>query len=164
MSQQVSVESHNSYGWIRPDADACYLCGKKEYATPVDGFQVCECDKCERPVCENCAETDVDCVGDPPQYVTTQWQCEQECLVDIRIPITVTFDFFIDNVKPDEIEETIRALEMAVVEARFEDHIPFDGDLGSGTRWQPADADMENIGVRTHADSGSFYSWKRKVA
>ncbi len=55
-------ERHNSYGWIKPTADACYLCGKKEYATPVDGFQVRECERCERSVCQECAE--IDCGGE----------------------------------------------------------------------------------------------------
>ena|ERR1044071_7446537 len=151
--QPTDTARHNAYGWIKPDAATCYICGKKEYATPVDGFHVKECGKCERLVCEHCAEVDAD-------ERSIQWQCSEECLVDVRVPVTVIFDFSIENVKPGEVEETVRALEMAVVEARLENAITFD-ELVLGTRWQPANADMDNVGIRTHARSGSFYPWKR---
>jgi hypothetical protein len=36
--------------------------------------QVKDCDKCEHPVCGECAEVDYDMVDDPPSYVNTQWQ------------------------------------------------------------------------------------------
>lgn len=36
--QTQTAERHNSYGWIKPNADACSICGKKEFATPVDGI------------------------------------------------------------------------------------------------------------------------------
>lgn len=56
------VARHSAYGFVRPDADACYRCGRKEFTTPVEGFQVRSCDRCERLVCELCAE--VDCGGE----------------------------------------------------------------------------------------------------
>ncbi len=52
----------------------CYLCGREESGfnwTHVQG-----CDKCERPVCDECAEVDYDFVGDPGRYVNTQWICD----------------------------------------------------------------------------------------
>jgi hypothetical protein len=73
----ISAERHNAYGWVRPDAATCYLCGKKEYITPVDGFQVQDCDECSRPICEQCAEVDYD--GDSEGFRNTQWQCEKGC-------------------------------------------------------------------------------------
>lgn len=62
---------HNAYGWIKPIATACYLCGKKAFNTPVEGFQVRDCDRCEQPVCEDCAE--VDCGGEGEGV---QWICD----------------------------------------------------------------------------------------
>lgn len=82
MSEQIqtqAAEGHNSYGWIKPDAGTCHLCGKKEFATPVDGFQVQDCDRCELPVCEECCESDYDLVGDPGAYHCTQWICSGGC-------------------------------------------------------------------------------------
>lgn len=60
MSTQLTNAAiqHNIYGWIRPDADACEVCGRKEFTTPVDGFQVRACDRCERFICELHAEAD----------------------------------------------------------------------------------------------------------
>lgn len=169
MNTQLTPEviRHNDYAWIRPDAEACYLCGRKEFATPVDGFQVRPCGKCERPVCERCAETDADC--DQDGYHTTSWQCEQECLIDVRVPVTVTFDFSIHSVKPNEVEDAIRRLQDAVAGASLESCVATDfedGDeaLASGTRWTPGSADMENVGVRTHARSGGYSPWKPKTA
>lgn len=160
-TQQSEVDRHNAYAWVKPDAAQCHLCERKEFATPVDGFQVQDCDKCGRPVCERCAEVDYD--GDSEGFRNTQWQCEQECLVDVRVPVTVTFDFSIENVKPDEVEFVIRQLEDAVIKARMEDLVDI-ADLVNGTRWTPADADMDNVGIRTHARSGSFYPWKAEKA
>lgn len=163
MSETITeADRHNAYAWVKPDAAKCYLCNKAEFATPVDGFQVQNCDKCARPVCQSCAETDYDAQGDPSEFINTQWQCEQECLVDVRVPVTVTFDFSIENVKPDEVEFVIRQLEDAVIKARMENLVDI-ADLASGTRWTPADADMDNVGIRTHARSGSFAPWKRKA-
>lgn len=75
----ISADRHNAYGWIRLDAAACHLCGRKEYATPVDGFQVQECTRCSRLICENHADTDADC--DQDGYFTTEWVCKDsvEC-------------------------------------------------------------------------------------
>ncbi len=87
--------------------------------------------------------------------------CHEECLVDVRIPVTVEFDFSVHGVKLAEIELVIERLESAVVEARMESLVDI-ADLMSGTRWNPAQADMENIGVRSHGRSGSFYPWSRK--
>lgn len=165
MSEQLTeVEKHNAYSWIKPDAAQCYLCGRKAFATPVDGFQVSDCDKCERPVCQECAEVDYD--GDSEGFRNTQWECLSECLVDIRVPVTVTFDFSIHKVNPDEVEATIRQLLDVVAGANLESRIADefeDGDdpaLASGTRWTPAEADMDNVGIRTHARSGGFSPWK----
>lgn len=80
MSEQVqtqAAERHNSYGWIKPNADACSICGKKEFATPVDGFVVRECTNCERLICEDHADTDADC--DQDGYFTTSWTCKDGC-------------------------------------------------------------------------------------
>lgn len=164
---QTETQRHNAYSWIKPDAAACHLCGKKGFATPVDGFQVKECDKCERPVCQECAEVDYD--GDSEGFRNTQWQCEQECLLDVRVPVTVTFDFSILKVKPDEVEAAIERLKDAVLTVDLEHAIQkqFDQDdeeLSSGTRWTAANADMENVGTRTHARSGSFYPWRHEEA
>jgi len=54
----------------------CYICGGLAYHAYGDSFAVRECQRCERPVCENCAEMDADCVGDPPRYVLTAWLCD----------------------------------------------------------------------------------------
>lgn len=59
--------------------DKCHRCGKAAYSNPVEGFSVQPCDKCERDVCENCADTDADCVGDPPRFVQTSWTCKSGC-------------------------------------------------------------------------------------
>jgi hypothetical protein len=80
MSTQISTDAvtrHNAYGWIRPDADACYVCGRKAFATPVDGFVVSDCDKCGQPICQECAEVDYDSSSEG--YRCTQWQCEAGC-------------------------------------------------------------------------------------
>jgi hypothetical protein len=62
----------------------CLFCGEESYSDRAGyGFQVNECKTCEDPVCENCAETDYDCVGDPPHYVCTQWECP-DCILDRR--------------------------------------------------------------------------------
>lgn len=53
----------------------CYLCGREAGRGP-DGLMVRECMRCEREVCEGDADTDADCVGDPPQFVLTQWICD----------------------------------------------------------------------------------------
>lgn len=91
--RELAAERHNAYGWIKPDATACHLCGKKEYATPVDGFQVQECDRCGRPVCENDAESDYDMVGDPLRFVNTQWVCAGEARTECeRIAERVTLE------------------------------------------------------------------------
>lgn len=72
-SELTAVECHNAYAWISPDADACELCGRKSFATPVDGFQVQECDNCQRLVCE--IHADVDCGGEGEGC---QWRCGPE--------------------------------------------------------------------------------------
>lgn len=72
-----AVEWHNTYGWIRPDADACEICGRKAYATPVDGFVVRECTQCERLICEEHADADADC--DQDGYFLTSWVCSGGC-------------------------------------------------------------------------------------
>lgn len=86
--------------------------------------------------------------------------------VDVRVAITVTFDLSVHGIARGDVENAIRRLEDAVIEAPLESLIDdhFEGDLASGTRWTPADADMENVGIRTHARSGSFYPWKRRAA
>jgi hypothetical protein len=54
--------------------DTCYLCG---FAASFNiDCQVQECDRCERPVCSECAEVDYDFVGDPGRYVNCQWICD----------------------------------------------------------------------------------------
>lgn len=75
-----ATEKHNSYSWIKPDADACEICGKKAFATPVDGFEVRECTNCSRPVCQECV--DVDCDSDGEGYFVTSWVCKGEARVD----------------------------------------------------------------------------------
>jgi hypothetical protein len=58
----------------------CYVCGKKAWHDRAGyGFLVSECDRCEREVCEVCAESDYGCVGDPLQFVCTQWICSGGC-------------------------------------------------------------------------------------
>lgn len=53
----------------------CYLCGREEWTDRAGyGFIVRDCDECERPVCEECAETDADC--DQDGYFQTQWICD----------------------------------------------------------------------------------------
>lgn len=74
---EVEAERHNAYAWIKPNADACEVCGKKEFATPVDGFVVRECTNCERLICEDHADTDADC--DQDGYFTTSWTCNSGC-------------------------------------------------------------------------------------
>jgi hypothetical protein len=55
----------------------CHLCSKEEYHDRAgDAFIVQECRKCERPTCQDCAETNYDMQGDPPTCVCTQWSCE----------------------------------------------------------------------------------------
>ncbi len=51
----------------------CYLCGREEETFVL---VVNECDRCERPVCDECAEVDYDFVGDPGRYVNCQWICD----------------------------------------------------------------------------------------
>lgn len=168
-TETQEVQRHNAYGWIRPDAIACYLCGRKEFATPVDGFSVRNCGKCDRPVCQNCAETDADCVGDPPRFVLVQWQCAEECLIDVRVPVTVTFDLSLENVKPGEVEEAIRKLESAVLSSDLEKEIAHEFvdeqiEVGYGSRWNAGSADMSEVGIRTHARSGQFSALSRSEA
>ena len=71
---QTETDRHNAYGWIKPTADACEICGKKEYATPVNGFQVKPCGCRERLICEDHADTDADC--DQYGYFATSWTCK----------------------------------------------------------------------------------------
>lgn len=52
----------------------CSICNREENLRA--GIQVKECDRCNKPVCGMCAEVDYDCVGNPPQYVNTQWICD----------------------------------------------------------------------------------------
>jgi hypothetical protein len=77
--EETAIETHNAYSWIKPTADACEVCGRKEFATPVDGFVVRECTRCERLICEKCADTDAD--SDQDGYFTTSWTCKDaaEC-------------------------------------------------------------------------------------
>lgn len=75
-AERESVARHNAYGWIRPDADACEICQRKAYATPVDGFMVRECTRCERLICEECSDADADC--DQDGYFLTSWVCNGE--------------------------------------------------------------------------------------
>jgi hypothetical protein len=119
--ETTTVERHNAYGFVRPDADACYLCGRKEFTTPVEGFQVRECDRCERLVCEKCAE--VDCGGEGEGV---SWQCEGRCR-----PEPTVFDIAADeicNKLADELEAVDRkhgvshdysVLRVPTVEARM---------------------------------------------
>jgi hypothetical protein len=71
--QAPEVVRHNAYGHINPNADACEVCGRRESATPVDGFTVRPCTNCERMICELHADTDADC--DQDGYFTTSWTC-----------------------------------------------------------------------------------------
>lgn len=73
-----AVARHNAYGWIRPDAETCHLCGRKAFATPVDGFVVIDCFKCQRPLCQECAE--VDGSGGDDGSLLSQWECRGGCL------------------------------------------------------------------------------------
>ena len=58
----------------------CYRCHRKEYQDRAGyGFLVNECRKCERPLCECCAEVDYDYRGEEDGYVCTQWQCSGQC-------------------------------------------------------------------------------------
>lgn len=69
---QTAVERHNAFAGIKPDALACYLCGRREYSVPIaDEFPVRDCDRCERPVCELCAE--IDCGGEGEGV---SWLCD----------------------------------------------------------------------------------------
>ena len=45
------------------DTLTCYLCAKPEHHAYADNFDVRECQRCDQPVCQNCAEMDADCVG-----------------------------------------------------------------------------------------------------
>lgn len=95
----TTTEAHNSYAWIKPDAEACHLCGKKEFSTPVDGFQVEECDKCERPICQECCESDYDLQGDPGTFVCTQWVCKGEAWSEcLRLTACQAFDAACDEI------------------------------------------------------------------
>lgn len=61
-------------------AATCWICGKHEWHdSSGNALAVQECSRCEKPVCENCAETDFDLVGDPGRYVCTQWICSDNC-------------------------------------------------------------------------------------
>lgn len=51
----------------------CKECGKPSILAV---RYISECDTCEEPVCEKCAEYDYDMVGDPPHYVCCQWICK----------------------------------------------------------------------------------------
>lgn len=82
MSTNQQAERHNSYGWIKPDAEACHVCHKKEYATPVDGFVVKVCDLCDRMLCENHADTDTDC--DQDGYFQTSWICDGDARIECQ--------------------------------------------------------------------------------
>lgn len=75
----------------------CYLCGKSERRSYCDDFNVHECDKCERPVCQNCAEVDYDCVGDPATFVNCSWICDSlkgGCREDALVPFDPRFHKF----------------------------------------------------------------------
>lgn len=73
---EVILKDGCSECWHR-DPERCKTCGKKAWEDGHAGvaFQVKECDDCELPTCETCAEPDYDLQGDPPQYVCTGWQC-----------------------------------------------------------------------------------------
>lgn len=55
--------------------DTCTFCGRRDESNVEMGTEVLPCKKCEKPVCNKCAETDFDCVGDPPQFQVCQWDC-----------------------------------------------------------------------------------------
>jgi hypothetical protein len=77
MAEVAAVERHNAYGWVKPAADACEICGRKSFDTPVEGFQVRECARCEKLICENDADTNADC--DQDGYFMTEWTCKGGC-------------------------------------------------------------------------------------
>lgn len=55
----------------------CFICHRLENYDGRAGLGriIHDCDRCERPVCSDCAESDYDSVGDPPHYVRCQWTC-----------------------------------------------------------------------------------------
>lgn len=60
-----------------PDDDqdeVCHRCGKHEWYQYPSCLQVQPCDKCERPVCGNCAEVDYD--GTEDGYTCCWWACD----------------------------------------------------------------------------------------
>lgn len=62
------------------EPDKCHVCGKTSFHDRAGyGFQVRECMRCQKNVCESHAETDYDLQGDPGSYVCTQWVCEGGC-------------------------------------------------------------------------------------
>jgi hypothetical protein len=64
--------------------DACHICGKSAWNDRAGyGFIVQDCRKCELPTCENCVESDYDCVDDPPHFVCVQWDCK-DCLAKAK--------------------------------------------------------------------------------
>lgn len=62
------------------EADSCHICGQTSWHDRAGyGFQVQECSRCLKMVCESHAETDYDLQDDPPRYVCTQWVCGAGC-------------------------------------------------------------------------------------
>lgn len=56
----------------------CFICGKSEWRDRAGyGFIVRECDRCQREICEDCAEIDAD--GSSDGYRLTQWECPNQC-------------------------------------------------------------------------------------
>lgn len=80
--QELKDPSHADYkrlideAYAKIDLGACHVCGKIAWQDRAGyGFLVEPCRKCERPICENCCESDYDLQGDPGAYVCTQWEC-----------------------------------------------------------------------------------------
>ena len=87
--------------------------------------------------------------------------------MDLRIPVTVVFDLFIDNVPVGQAEKAIEALRNATIEADLENSIAEKFDFGdsvivSSTRWNPVDIKDDEIRVREHAESGGFRAFDLK--
>lgn len=102
------VERHNAYSWVKPDATACVLCGKKTFNTPVEGFQVIECFHCAREICEDCA--DIEGGGGDDGSQLSGWNCTGEARAECeRIARDIEAD--------DEAIARLRGLQLAAPNA-----------------------------------------------
>lgn len=60
------------------EADSCHLCGKAPWVSKAcESFEVRQCQKCEREVCQECCEMDAD--SDQDGFFICQWICREGC-------------------------------------------------------------------------------------